>query len=196
MLRHFFHAIVACIVISGCGGGGGGSIVTLSVAPPAAGLPVGGTTTFTPALAGSVDTAVQWSVQEGAAGGSITPAGVYTAPGLAGTYHVIATSHADPTKTFTVPVIVHVAVAINPPFVTTTLNKPTQFSAVVSGTANTAVTWSVVEAGGGIISAAGAYVAPNVRGTYHATATSQADVNQSATATVVVQGGSADGTIQ
>ncbi len=40
-----------------------------------------------------------WTIQEGAAGGAITSGGVYTAPPVSGTYHVIATSVADPSKT-------------------------------------------------------------------------------------------------
>jgi chitinase len=38
-----------------------------------------------------------WSVQE-ASGGTIDPTGLYTAPAAAGTYHVVATSVADSTK--------------------------------------------------------------------------------------------------
>jgi hypothetical protein len=49
---------------------------------------------------------VTWSVQEGASGGAITPAGVYTAPNGVGTYHVVATSVADGTKTATATVTV------------------------------------------------------------------------------------------
>jgi Galactose oxidase, central domain len=45
---------------------------------------------------GTTNLDVTWSVQEGAAGGSITAAGVYTAPSLPGTYHVVATSVVDP----------------------------------------------------------------------------------------------------
>lgn len=49
---------------------------------------------------------VNWSIAEGAAGGSITSGGVYIAPSAAGTYHVIATSTADPAKTATTIVTV------------------------------------------------------------------------------------------
>ena len=50
--------------------------------------------------------------------------------------------------------------------------------------------------GGGSIDAAGNYTAPTDHGTFHVVATSQADANQTATATVTVQAGSATGTIQ
>ena len=49
---------------------------------------------------------VSWSIQEGAAGGSITADGVYTAPSVEGVYHVAATSMTDPTKTATTSVTV------------------------------------------------------------------------------------------
>ena len=57
---------------------------------------------------GSTTTAVTWSVQEGAAGGSITAAGLYTAPNAAATVHVIATAQADSTKSSSSTVAVKV----------------------------------------------------------------------------------------
>ena len=54
-----------------------------------------GTDQFTATVTGALDTVVTWSVKEGATGGSITTAGLYTAPAKAGTYHVVATSKAD-----------------------------------------------------------------------------------------------------
>jgi hypothetical protein len=44
---------------------------------------------------------VTWSVLEGAAGGTITAAGFYTAPDHLGTYHVVASSATDRSKTVT-----------------------------------------------------------------------------------------------
>ena len=49
---------------------------------------------------------VSWSIQEGAAGGSISADGVYTAPSVEGVYHVAATSTTDPTMTATTSVTV------------------------------------------------------------------------------------------
>lgn len=60
------------------------------------------------------------------------------------------------------------------------------FTAKVSGTSNTAVTWSVVETGGGSITQAGIYTAPAVPGTYTVKATSQANSNASGKAAVPV----------
>ncbi|MBI4913125.1 MAG: hypothetical protein HY823_10340 [Acidobacteria bacterium] len=66
------------------------------------------------------------------------------------------------------------------------------FAATVTGTTNTAVTWSVVQSGGGTITAQGLYTAPaSATGTFHVEAKSQADTTKTATAAVTVyQGGS------
>jgi len=70
----------------------------------------GATTTFTATVTGSANQAVTWSV-EGEASGTITSTGVYTAPSRPGTFTVIATSVADPTKKATATVTVPVAQA-------------------------------------------------------------------------------------
>ena len=72
--------------------------IAVSVAPSTAVVAPGGNVSFTATVANSANQSVTWSVQEGIAGGTVTGAGVYTAPSTAGTYHVVATSQADPTK--------------------------------------------------------------------------------------------------
>src|SRR6476646_2946 len=87
------------VVLTGCGGGGTEGRTTnpivVLISPSTADLNQGATQSFT------ANVAVNWTVQEGAAGGSITNAGVYTAPNKSGTFHVIATSQADTTKSAT-----------------------------------------------------------------------------------------------
>ena len=61
------------------------------------------------------------------------------------------------------------------------------FSATVTGTPRTVVTWSVDEPNGGSINASGVYTAPAVAGTFHVRATAQADATASKTASVQVQ---------
>ena len=95
--------VLAALVLAGCGGGGGGGggggdSVSVSITPTSVELTAWETQTFAAVVLGTTNTAVTWTVQEGAAGGTITTAGVYTAPDTAGTYHVVATSQADPTK--------------------------------------------------------------------------------------------------
>ncbi len=75
---------------------------------------------FTATVTGSSNTAVTWSIQEGATGGSISAAGLYTAPSTAGTYHVVATSQADTTKSASLAVSVTIP---NPTF--TSVPSPT-----------------------------------------------------------------------
>lgn len=72
--------------------------VGVAVAPATTSLGANDSAPFAATVTLTSNTAVTWSVQEGAAGGSITAAGVYTAPGAAGTYHVVATSQADPAR--------------------------------------------------------------------------------------------------
>src|SRR5258708_33301670 len=57
--------------------------------------------TFTAAVSGTTagqSTAVTWSVQEGASGGTVDSLGRYTAPATAANYHVVDTSVADPSR--------------------------------------------------------------------------------------------------
>jgi hypothetical protein len=95
-------------------GGGISNSVTLAVTvavqitPARALWPLGSTgNQFTAAVTGTSNTGVTWSVKEGSTGGSITSSGVYTAPSVAGTYHVVATSNADPTQSAIALVIVN-----------------------------------------------------------------------------------------
>ena len=68
-----------------------------SVVPAAETLGVNGTRQFIAAgFANNSD--VQWSVEEGAAGGTITSDGYYTAPATTGTFHIMATSVSDANK--------------------------------------------------------------------------------------------------
>ena len=72
------------------------SSVSVAIVPSTATFPEGGSLSFLATVNGVANT-VTWSVQEGTTGGSITNSGVYTAPNTLGTYHVVATSVADPT---------------------------------------------------------------------------------------------------
>src|SRR5512147_2043947 len=80
-----------------------------------------------------------------------------------------------------------VAVAVEPPAAVVPAGGKTQFAAVVSGAADTSVTWSVVEVGGGTVDGAGSYTAPTGAGTYHVQAASHADPAKKAAAAVTVQ---------
>ncbi len=172
--------------------------VLVAVTPQTAAVSTGGTAQFTASITGSTNTAVTWSVQEGAAGGTIDATGLYTAPATAGTYHVVTTSQADATQSSTATVTVTapatttttptvVAVAVAPTTAAASTGGTAQFSATVTGSTNTAVSWSVQEgSAGGAVTSTGLYTAPSAAGTYHVVATSAAAPTQSGSATVTV----------
>lgn len=106
------------VVLPGCGGGDNQGTksaapvtppaVSVSVFPPNDVLGPQGVRVFSPTVNTSLATNpnVTWSVQEGAAGGSITASGQYTAPNNTGLFHVVATSVQDPTKNATASVTI------------------------------------------------------------------------------------------
>ena len=187
--------LIIGLACAGCGGGGGGT-VALAVSPSTASLAPSAGQSFSLNLSGS-PIAATWSVQEGAAGGSIDANGNYVASNTAGTYHVIGTSVADPAQTAAARVTVHVVVGIDPLTRVVTLTDTIPFSAVVTGSINQSVTWSIQEgSAGGSVTNAGIYTAPKAPGKFHVIARSLLDPAQSATATITVQAGDAYGNIQ
>ncbi len=170
--------------------------VAVTVSPGAVALAAGGSQTFTCSVTGSSDTSCTWSVQEGAAGGTVTSAGLYKAPGTAGSYHVVAKSHVDPTKSAMATATVSgapppppgaVAISVTPESASADACRTATFSASVTGTSNTAVSWSVREgSAGGSVTTGGVYTAPATGGIYHVVATSAADTTKTATSAVTV----------
>lgn len=164
--------------------------VAVTVTPGSQNVPSAGSLVLYASVAGTRgDSTVTWSVRGGDANGTITSSGVYTAPTQGGTYTVIATSVADPTKTGIATVTVTpVDVVIAPGDQSTYSTGSVAFSASVTGTAgNKAVTWSV-EGGdaNGTITDEGVYTAPASGGTFTVVATSVADPAKKATAQVTV----------
>ena len=165
--------------------------VSVAVSPHSQSVTTGGTINFTATVSNATDTRVTWSVQ-GTSCGSITTAGVYTAPTAAKTCSVVATSVQDTTRSDTATVTVNAP----PPAVTVTVTpspgavdacKTLQLAATVANAANGAVTWSIQEgATGGTVSTSGLYTAPATGGTYHVVATSVADSTKSATTAITV----------
>ena len=77
----------------------------------------------------------------------------------------------------------NVSVTVSPTSASAQTGQQMQFTSTVSGTTNTAVTWT---ASGGTVSTNGQYTAPSSAGTYTVTATSAADYTKSASAVVTV----------
>ncbi len=94
-----------------------GANIAITISPTEAEVPVGEAHDFSATVTGSGDTDVIWSVAEGSAGGNVVNRGaqakggavanlgVYVAPTTPGTYHVVATSKADATKSATAEVL-------------------------------------------------------------------------------------------
>jgi hypothetical protein len=199
-----FAPLLLAIALASCSAAGTNSVesvpqpqpqaVAVAVTPDAVQVQVGKTQAFQAVVTGSADTSVSWAVAEGTAGGNVSTVGFYTAPGTAGTYHVVATSNADASKSATATLTVTAAppptpvtVAITPAAPAVDACKSVTFSAAVTGSTNTGVTWAVQEGvTGGSISAQGVYSAPSTDGTYHVVATSKADTSVSKVVPVVV----------
>lgn len=195
-------AALACamaLTTAGCGGktplaqssqNAGISAVTVTCNP--AGVTNGGSAQCTAAVqgSGSYSQTVTWS----ASAGSISPAGVLTAPASAGSVTVTATTTQEPSLSGSAVVsvspagtpssITSVSVSCNPTSIAT--GGTAQCTANVSGTGSysSAVTWSAT---GGTISAAGVLTAPASNGNVTVTATSTQSSGKSGEATVAVQ---------
>jgi hypothetical protein len=167
----------------------------VNVSPSAATVAPGESVALTASVTGPAKT-VTWSVTGAPAAGSVTAAGVYTAPQAAGTYTVTATSTADPSKSGVTAITVTdpplapsaplvVAVAVSPQAASVVAGNTVQFTASVTGTSDVRVTWSVTPSGGGTVGSTGLYTA-HTSGTYQVAATSVADPFKSAFATVTV----------
>jgi len=181
--------LLGLLAITGCGGGGTVQVpISILISPATVSVNQGQTQPFTAAVVGTSNTAVNWTLQEGAAGGSITSMGVYTAPTRSGTFHVIATSQADAAQSATATVnVAAVAIILDQTAVSLDVGNQFSFIANVAGTVNTGVSWTIQEGmSGGTITSAGVYTAPGSLGVFHVVATSQADSTKAATATVTV----------
>jgi hypothetical protein len=157
--------------------------VWISVSPGSASIQTAGQQQFTASVLGTSNTGVAWKAN----GGMVTTTGLYTAPSTAGTYTVTATSAADSTKsasaTITVSQPTQISISVSPGTASLQTGAQQQFTAMISGTSNTAVTWT---ASSGIITTSGLYTAPTTTGTYTVMAVSAANSSRSASATVSV----------
>ena len=163
---------------------------------------------FSATVTGTTNTNVTWNVGGVAGGniivGTISNAGLYTPPLVLPNptlTSVTATSVADPTKSSSAAVTVGppggVSVRVSPVTAWVEIGNTEQFSSVVNGTTNTAVTWSVNGTAGGdstdgTISSTGLYTPPSSVPSspqVTITATSNADPTRSATGTVTVATG-------
>lgn len=191
-----YWAVAGLVLIVACSKSSDTTPPTVvAIAQASADLQVGQSTTFTANVTNNSNTAVTWNVIE-ADGGTISTAGVYTAPFKSGTFHVQAVSAADTTKKAQASVVVSSSImtTITDGTVGLGTGKTYQFKASVQNdTWNQGVTWSVKEANGGSVNASGTYTAPATAGTYHVVATANSDLAKTASATVNVMNTPAGG---
>jgi RHS repeat-associated protein len=167
--------------------------VSVSVAPSSATLYGGQTQQFTASVANTSNTAVIWTVSPLGVG-TITSSGLYTAPAGSSTQQnitITATSVEDPTKSAfaTITLMPTVVVSLTPSSAALSAGQTQQFTAIVTNTYNTAVTWTISPANVGAISSSGLYTAPatiNTQQTVTIIAISMANQTQSASATVTL----------
>jgi hypothetical protein len=84
-------------------------VTTVAITPPAATVQPGATLQFMAQVSGSSNQAVTWSVTAGS--GSITSAGLYTAPATNGLFSIVATSSANTNSNATAIVLVTTSTA-------------------------------------------------------------------------------------
>ncbi len=191
--------------------------VGVTISPSSATISTGATRQFTSTITNSSNTAVTWSVNGIAGGnatvGTISPAGLYTAPAavpspaavtVRATSAADATAGASATVTLQTPPPPAVTVSVSPASITIAPSVSQQFMATVTNTQNTAVTWSVNGIAGGnstigSISVTGLFLAPAaapVPSSVTVRATSVASAAASATAIANIVGPPNPGTGQ
>lgn len=160
--------------------------ISVAVSPTTATVPASGSQQFSATVTNALtDLSVSWL----ATCGTITATGLYVAPPGAAVCSVSATSNEDLSKSASALVTVLaappplVAISVAPASASIAANSTQQFTATVTNTTNTAVTWV---ASCGSVDAGGSYTAPGVAATCLVTATSLADSSKAATATVTV----------
>jgi len=149
---------------------------------------------FTVVVQCTSNTAATWAVDTVVGGnstvGTVTPAGLYTAPSQAGMHTVTATSVADPTKTASALVTVQQIISVTPSMAGVVTAETQQFTAAVQGQATPAVIWSVDGVTGGnatvgTIDSQGLYTAPSQIGS-HTVAANLSNLAENASATIAV----------
>jgi hypothetical protein len=109
--------------------------VTVSISPATATVAQGTTQAFTATVTGAANSGVTWT----ASSGTITAAGVYTAPSTAGTYTITAKSITNTSKTTTATVTVPMKVTVSPVAPTLNQGAAQTFTATVTGSTNKTV---------------------------------------------------------
>jgi hypothetical protein len=121
-------------------------------------------------------------------GASTTSGNIAVSPKVTTTYSIkVANDQSEAIEKSVVVRVAAVSVTVTPTNGVVDIGKTLQLSASVNGATDTGVSWSVIDAGGGKVTATGLYTAPLTQGTYRVKATSSADPSKSATCDVRVR---------
>jgi hypothetical protein len=188
-------APLVALLLNSCAGGAGGPassssvpLVTVTVAPAAATVAIGGTAQFNATVKNASAAAIQWQVNRVTGGtgstGMIDSSGLYRAPAIvpAASVEITAVLQADANRYGSASVTVVQPVSVAPRQVALTTSQSMQFAVSGPG-ADAGVTWS---ASGGSITPGGFYSPPSAAGVYTVTATSRSDAAAQASAIVYV----------
>jgi hypothetical protein len=198
----FILALASVMILPGCGGGTGNELPlpVVTVSPASATVRAGSQLQFAATVVSPISTTITWAVNGIQGGnsnvGTVTSSGLYKAPATIpnpATVTVKAISSAE-TNPFGAAIVTitppasNALITISPTDTLAPVGTSVQYTATVTGTDNTAVTWYVDGIAGGnstvgTISASGLYQAPATLpspASVGVTATSQADTSQSA----------------
>jgi hypothetical protein len=182
-MRHQLIFLITAALALACGSKTE-PVSTLEVRPPAVDLLPKAGQQF---LLSPSTVSVSWTVTE-ANGGSVTQAGLYTAPGYSGVFHVVATSTTNTAVSGQALVTVESNVTIS---ATSPVNanacESVQLSATVTNpnSTDTGVVWSAPSTCGSVTTA-GAFTSLRGTGTCLVTAQAHADTSKTASVTVNV----------
>src|ERR1019366_5746774 len=171
LFARLLPGFLALTFLAGCGGSGTPAVpvISVSLSPTSTTLIGGAAQTFTATLTNdSANAGVAWT----ASVGSITSAGVYTAPSPVTTASatVTATSKTDSSKSMSATItLTPISITVSPTTATLVAGATQTFAATVtSDGANAGVTWA---ASVGSITSGGVYTAPTPVTTASATIT-------------------------
>jgi hypothetical protein len=154
----------------------------VSITPASATIVAGATQQFQATVNGKSGSSITWAV-DGVNGGNsgvgtISSAGLYTAPSVAGSHTISASDGTGAANSASVQLTVF-SFAISPSAAAIPPGGTQQFTATIQGISNTSVTWSVDGIAGGnssvgTVSTGGLYTAPDAIGAHNVTAASVA----------------------
>jgi hypothetical protein len=166
--------VAGLMSLAACGGGSSGTTTPptptpssngLTIYPSIASVPVGGTADFTGYVPSDATAAITWAVS-GSSNGSITGAGVYTAPTSVPSPAAVAVTATSGNFSATAVVTLTAAqgLVVNPAVASVAAGSTTQFSATMNSNVITNATWEV----NGTIGGDGVHGTIDVNGNYTA----------------------------